>query len=102
MEVRWTSMPPNGRAADRRAPGACWKCAPGELGERRGGREAEEEVGGSGVPFLLVAFLWASKEKRRAVGQPPTSYTSLQTTQNEKPPKGRLCYSNPGFPLSRE
>jgi hypothetical protein len=23
MEVRWTSMPPNGCAADRRAPGAC-------------------------------------------------------------------------------
>jgi hypothetical protein len=23
MEVQWTSMPPNGRAADRRAPGAC-------------------------------------------------------------------------------
>jgi len=37
--------------------------APGELGERRFRREAQEAVGGSGVSFLLVTFLWTSKEK---------------------------------------
>jgi len=47
--------------------------APGELGERRFRREAQEAVGGSGVSFLSVAFLWISKEKLPAVGQPPTS-----------------------------
>jgi len=47
--------------------------APGELGERRFWREAQEEVGGSGACFLLVPFLCTSKEKEPAVGQPPTS-----------------------------
>ena len=70
MEVRWTSMPPNGRAADRCAPGAC---ATGELGERRFSREAQEGIGGSGVSFSLLTFSWTSKRKSAAVGQPPTS-----------------------------
>jgi hypothetical protein len=37
MEVRWTSMPPNGRAADRRAPGACARrvAASADSGEKR-------------------------------------------------------------------
>ena len=33
----------------------------------------EGEVARSGVSFLLVTFLWTSKEKSPAVGQPPTS-----------------------------
>jgi hypothetical protein len=52
-------MPPNGRAADRRAR----VHAPGELVERRFSQEAQEAVGGSGASFLLVTFLWTSKEK---------------------------------------
>ncbi len=64
--------PPRGiREPFDRARGAYF--APGELGERRGGREAQEAVGGAGVSFLLVTFLWTSKEKSPAVGQPPTS-----------------------------
>jgi hypothetical protein len=48
--------PPRGiREPFDRARGAL--CAPGELGERRGGREAQEGVGGAGVCFfwLLLA-----------------------------------------------
>jgi hypothetical protein len=47
--------------------------APGELGERRFSREAQEGVGGSGVSFFLVTFSWTRKKKSPAVGQPPTS-----------------------------
>jgi hypothetical protein len=61
---------------------------PGELGERRFRREAQEVFGGSGAPFLLVAFLWVNKEKRPAVGQPPTSYTSPKATQMKSRPWG--------------
>jgi hypothetical protein len=43
------------------------------VGERPFGRGTEEEVARSGVSFLLVTFLWTSKEKSPAVGQPPTS-----------------------------
>ena len=59
MEVRWTSMPPNGRAADRRAR----VHAPGELGERRFRREAQEGVGGSGAFFLWFLSLHEQRKK---------------------------------------
>jgi len=54
------------------------------VGERPVGRgtEGTGEAGArSGVSFLLVTFLWTSKEKSPAVGQPPTSYTSPKATQ---------------------
>jgi len=84
--------PPRGlREPFDRARGAL--CAPGELGERRGGREAQEGVGGAGVSFLLVTFLWTSKEKSPAVGQPPTSCFSSSPKAIQK---------KTGFPPSRE
>jgi hypothetical protein len=39
MEVRWTSMPPNGRAADRRAPGAYARRVRRAPGRREARRE---------------------------------------------------------------
>ena len=65
-----------------RARGAFF--APGELGERRFRREAQGDVGGSGASFFLVTFSWTSKKKSPAVGQPPTSYTSPQATQQKR------------------
>jgi hypothetical protein len=56
-------MPPNGRAAERRAPGAYAR----RVGERRFSREAQGEVGGSRVPFLFVAFLGQTNKKRPRV-----------------------------------
>ena len=78
MEVRWTSMPPNGRAVDRRTPGT------------------KGEVARSGVPFHLVAFLWASKEKRPRVqgrSHPQLAFYHRRSRHNikEKPPKGGFC-----------
>jgi len=59
--------PPRGiRETPDRARGALF--APGELGERRGGREAQEDVGGSGACFLLVSFLCTSKDKETCRG----------------------------------
>jgi hypothetical protein len=54
------------------------------VGERPCGREAQGDVGGSGVSFLLVTFLWTSKEKSPAVGQPPTSMFSYSTIARKR------------------
>jgi len=43
------------------------------VGERPLGRGTEEVFARPGACFLLVSFLCTSKEKRPAVGQPPTS-----------------------------
>jgi len=52
---------------------------------------------------LNISFdvLPSAMMKTLLVGQPPTSGVAEGDTM-KKPPKGRLCYSNPGFPLSRE
>src|SRR3990170_186126 len=63
------------RSPPVRARGAL--SAPGELGERRFLREAQEGVGGSGAAFSLVTFFWPGKRKTPAVGQPPTSSRSI-------------------------
>ena len=69
-------MPPNGRAADRRAPGACWEYAPGELGERRIARGAQgtgrSPAKRPGV-FLFGDFLLDKQEKvtQGAGAEPP-------------------------------
>ncbi len=44
MEVRWTSMPPNGCAADRRAPG----------GKRGGGEKYPREMQHKYFPLPLT------------------------------------------------
>jgi hypothetical protein len=70
---------------------------PASWGERRFRREAREAVGGSGVSFLLVTFLWTSKEKLPAVGQPPTSsFSSSPKAIRQKRAQGR-CHPQIAF-----
>ncbi len=59
MEVRWTSMPPNGRAADRRAPGACARRveASADSGEKRRGFSRHP-----GCPFFWSLFFGQAKK----------------------------------------
>jgi hypothetical protein len=69
--------------------------APGELGERRFSREAQEAVGGSGVSFLLVTFLWTSKEKSPRVqgrSHPPLAF---QIVRGAHAPNGFPWVSHP-------
>jgi len=73
--------------------------APGELGERRFFREAQEGVGGSGRRFLSSISFGRTKEMEpRVQGR---SYPQL-AFKSQKPPKAVFVHLLPGFPLSRE
>jgi len=72
---------------------------PGELGERRFSREAQEGVGGSGRRFLSSISFGRTKEMEpRVQGR---SYPQL-AFKSQKPPKAVFVHLLPGFPLSRE
>lgn len=62
MEVRWTSMPPNGRAADRRAPGACARRVEASVDSGKKRREFSRHPG-------VLSFGYFSLHEQRKVTQ---------------------------------
>jgi len=74
--------------------------APGELASARWGEERRKRSRASGRAFFMVSFLCTSKEKKPAVGQPPTRLRPRRRHNEKKPPKGGFCYLHPGLRIT--